>query len=70
MFVEFEFILKEGSDSDMNLCACNSNGDCGYVQIKELIRPTVYESRLDTGKLEPDAGYKMVDTMLDLMKSL
>jgi len=70
MFVEFEFMLKEGSDSKYNLCACNSNGDCGYVQIKELITPTIYESRLDSGKLEPDAGYIMVDTMLDIMKNL
>ena len=70
MFVEFGFMLKEGSDSKYNITTCNSNGDCGYVQIKELITPSIYESRLDTGKLEPDAGYKMVDTMLELMKDL
>jgi len=70
MFVEFEYMLKEGSDSKYNICACNSNGDCGYVQIKELITPSIYESRLDAGKLEPDAGYKMVDAMLDIMKTI
>ncbi len=70
MFVEFGFMLKEGSDSKYNLTTCNSNGDCGYVQIKELITPTVYESRLNEGKLVPEAGYMMVDTMLELMKTL
>ncbi len=70
MFVEFEKMLKAGSDSEMNLCAANANGGCGYVPIKELIKPGIYEARLDSGKLEPDAGYIMVDTMLELMKSL
>ncbi|MBR6747658.1 MAG: hypothetical protein IKM07_01865 [Clostridia bacterium] len=70
MFVEFGFMLKEGSDSDMNITTCNANGDCGYVQIRELLKPGIYESRLDSGKLEPDAGYKMVDAMLEIMKEI
>lgn len=70
MFVEFEFMLKEGSDSKKNLCIANANGGCGYVPIKELMKPGIYEARLDAGKLEADAGYKMVDGMLALMKTI
>ena len=70
MFVEFEFMLKSGSDSGMNLCVCNANGGCGYVPIRELIAPGIYESRLNRGKLVPDAGYIMIDEMLALMKAL
>lgn len=70
MFVEFEQMLKAGSDSAMNLCIANANGGCGYVPIHELIKPGIYEARLDAGKLEPDAGYKMVDGMLELMKTI
>ena len=69
MFVEFEHMIKEGSDSKWNIVACNSNGGCGYVPIRELHAPGIYEARLNTGKLEIDTGYKMVDTLMKLMKN-
>ncbi len=68
MFVEFEYMIKEGSDSKWNIVTCNSNGGCGYVPIRELHAPGIYEARLDSGKLEIDTGYKMVDTLMKLMK--
>ena len=69
MFVEFEHMIKKNSDSEWNIVACNSNGGCGYVPTKELHAPGIYEARLDRGKLEVDTGYRMVDTLLKLMKN-
>ena len=69
MFVEFEYMIKEGSDSRHNLVACNTNVGCGYVPTRELHAPGIYEARLDRGKLEIDTGCKMVDTLLNLMKT-
>lgn len=69
MFVEFERMIKERSDSDVNIVACNSNGGCGYVPTKELHAPGIYEARLDKGKPEADTGYRMVDSLMKLMKN-
>ena len=69
MFVEFEHMIKEGSDSKWNIVTCNSNGGCGYVPTRELHAPGIYEARLNTGKLEIDTGYTMVDTLMKLMKN-
>ena len=71
IFVEFGKMLKEGSPVRYNMPANLANGCVGYVPIRELFVPGVYEARLcSSSQLIPDGGYLMVDKLLELAKKL
>ena len=66
MYVEFQLMLKEKSPASRNFCIALANGPCGYVPIRELFQPGIYEARLNGSQLFEDAGYIMVDKLLEL----
>jgi len=70
MYVEFQFMLKEMSPAKYNFCIGLANGPCGYVPIRELFQPGIYEARLNGNQLVEDAGYIMVDKLLELAYQL
>jgi len=71
IFVEFGLDLKEHSPIKYNMHANLANGCIGYVLIRELFQPGIYEARLCTSsKMTPDAGYMMVDKLLELAEEL
>jgi neutral ceramidase len=46
-----------------------TNGSNGYIAIHEAFEQGGYETKLSTyTNLEPEAGYRMVDTAIDIMK--
>lgn len=70
MYVEFQLMLKEKSPSSKTICISLANGPGGYVPIRELYKPGIYEARLTGDLMVPDAGYIMVDKLLELATSL
>jgi len=71
IFVEFGLDLKEQSPVKYNMHANLANGCIGYVLIRELFQPGIYEARLCvSSKMTPDAGYMMVDKLLELAEEL
>ena len=66
MYVEFQLMLKEKSPSAQTMCIGLANGPCGYVPIRELVQPGIYEARLNRDRLIDEAGYIMVDKLLKL----
>lgn len=70
MYVEFQLMLKEKSPSDKTICIGLANGPCGYVPIRELVQPGIYEARLHQNRLIDDAGYIMVDRLLELAQTI
>ncbi|MEA4888733.1 MAG: hypothetical protein VB070_04625 [Clostridiaceae bacterium] len=66
MYVEFQLMLKAKSPSRQTMCIGLANGPCGYVPIRELFQPGIYEARLNGSQLTMDAGYRMVDKLLEL----
>nr|MBQ4318602.1 hypothetical protein [Clostridia bacterium] len=71
IYVEFGKMLKERSPIKYNMPANLSNDNHDYVPIRELIQPGVYEARLGvSNNLIPDAGYMMVDELIEMAKKL
>jgi hypothetical protein len=70
-YVEFALMLKERSPFKYNMTANLANGCLGYIPIRELFKPGIYEARLcSSSKLIPEAGYIIVDKLLELTASL
>lgn len=71
IYVEFAHYLKKHSPSKFVMSANLANGCVGYIPIKELFKPGIYEARLCvTSQLIPDAGYIMQDRLLELAKKI
>jgi hypothetical protein len=71
IYVEFARLLKAKSPSIHTMTANLANGCVGYVPIRELFQPGIYEARLaSSSKLTPDAGYLMSERLLELAQTL
>ena len=71
IYVEFAKLLKKKSPGKYSMSANLANGCVGYIPIKELFQPGIYESRLCiTSQLTPDAGYDMSEKLLNLYEKL
>ncbi len=70
MYVEFQLMLKQKSPSSQTICIALANGPGGYVPIRELYQPGIYEARLTGDLMIAEAGYIMVDRLLELAASL
>lgn len=69
VFVEFGQKIKTESSFKHNFIFTNSNGLFGYIPLREMFMPTVYESKLGcTSYLDPEAGYIFTDVVLDMSK--
>ncbi len=66
VFTQFGQYIKEHSSTSNNFIVTLANGTYyGYIPVKELFLPTVYEAS-PAGKLTPEAGYIMADKLLDM----
>lgn len=71
IYVEFAHHLKKHSPSSYTMSANLANGCVGYIPIKELFQPGIYEAKLCvTSQLIPAAGYIMSERLLDLAKQI
>lgn len=71
IFVEFGLDIKERSASKYNMVNSLTNGIYGYIPIREAFAQGGYEPRLcATSRLEPEAGYKMADSAVDLLSKI
>jgi neutral ceramidase len=69
VFVEFGLDIKNRSPFKNNMVSTLTNGSNGYIAICEAFKQGGYETKLSTyTNLEPEAGYRMVDTAIDIMK--
>lgn len=69
VFVQFGQKIKRESPFRHNFILTNSNGLYGYLPLRELFMPTVYESKLGcTSYLDPEAGYRVTDAALEMAK--
>jgi neutral ceramidase len=70
-YVEFALMLKKQSPFLYNMTSNLANGCVGYIPIRELFRPGIYEARLcSSSNLSPDAGYIFTENLLGLAKGL
>lgn len=68
IFVQFGKRMKEACDGAAFVSAF-ANDYCGYVPTPDCMRPGVYEARLaPTSALEPAAGDKLCDAIIDMYK--
>jgi len=71
IYVEFGKMLKERSPFKYNMPSNLANGCVGYVPIRELFAPTIYESKIGmSNKIIPDGGYIMVDRLIELASEI
>lgn len=69
MYVEFGKMCKKLRPRAM--VASLANAAVGYVPIRELFQPGIYEARLCEGsQLPPDAGYRMVEALAEMAETL
>ncbi len=70
LFVEYGLQVKAGSPFKYTLVAELTNGSHGYVPTKEAYAEGGYEVRKPVNRLEKDAGVRMVEVSLRLLKGL
>ncbi len=71
IYVEFGKMLKERSPIRYNMMCNLSNGAFGYVPIRELFLPGIYEASVRmSNRLDPEAGYVMVDELIRLAEKI
>jgi len=71
IFVEFGLDIKNRSPFKYNMVNSLANGIFGYIPVREAFAQGGYEPRLcATSRLEEEAGYKMVDNIVDLLGTL
>ena len=71
IFVEFGKMLKNRSPIKYNMPANLSNGAYGYVPIRELFQPGVYEASVGmSNRLDPEAGYLMTDELIRMAERI
>ncbi len=69
-FSEFRELIKEGSPFQKYF-AIEMNGSYhGYIPTKGLEETAVYEASPNSNTLSPEAGYDMVDALLEIAKEL
>ncbi len=71
IYVEFAGMIKKGSPIKYSITANLSNGAYGYVPIRELFQPGIYEASVGmSNRLDPEAGYMMTDELLRLAEDI
>ncbi len=71
IYVEFALDLKARTKGRHVMTANLANGFLGYVPIRAMFRPGVYESRICcTAQTRPEAGYDMTDRVFALGETL
>ena len=71
IYVEFGKMLKERSPIRYNIPANLANGAYGYVPIRELVQPGIYEASVwMSDKLTVDAGYLMADELIAMAERI
>ena len=68
VFYHFGIDLKERCGSDKSIIATCCNGAYGYVPTRDLFFDTIYESKPGSNRLDHEAGYMMVDKLLEMSK--
>ena len=68
IFCHFGLMLKEKCGTDKRFVATLCNGSYGYVPTREMFYDTIYESKPGANKLNQEAGYMMVDKLLEMSK--
>jgi hypothetical protein len=70
VFSWFGHYIKENSPSEFNIIATLSNGNTGYIPVREAFKyPFLYETALcHHSCLDPEAGYIIVDKALELAR--
>ena len=66
IFCFFGLSLKEKCQYPKRIVASYCNGAYGYVPTKEMFHDTVYESLPGSNRLEKNAGYIMVDKLIEM----
>lgn len=66
IFYQFGVYIKENSPFERSFVATLSNGSSGYIPIRELFLPHIYESKLNKDSLVADAGYIIADKALEM----
>lgn len=68
IFCYFGIDLKKRCGTDKRIVATYCNAGFGYVPTRDMFYDTVYESKPGANKLEHEAGYMMVDKLLEMSK--
>lgn len=68
IYCYFGLSLKEKCGTKKRIVASYCNGLYGYVPTKDLFFDTIYESRPGSNRLSADAGYIMVEKLLEMSK--
>ena len=66
IYCYFGLSLKEKCGTKKRMVASYCNGLYGYIPTKELFYDTIYESRPGSNRLSADAGYIMVEQLLEM----
>lgn len=66
IYCYFGLSLKEKCGSKKRIVASYCNGLYGYIPTRELFYDTIYESRPGSNRLSSDAGYIMVEKLLEM----
>ena len=70
-YTEFAAMLKKRSPFKYNMTVNLANGCLGYLPIRELFKPGIYEARLcSSSQMIPDAGYIIVENLLLLADNM
>lgn len=68
IYCYFGLLLKEKCGTQKRIVASYCNGLYGYVPTRDLFYDTIYESRPGSNRLSTDAGYIMVEKLLEMSK--
>ncbi len=68
IYCHFGIDLKKRADASMCIVATCCNATYGYVPTKDLLYESIYSSRAGSNRLHSDAGYIMVDKLLEMSK--
>lgn len=68
IFCHFGIDLKKRCGSSKRIVASYCNGGFGYVPTRDMFYDTIYESKPGANKLDHEAGYMMVDKLLEMSK--
>ena len=68
IYCHFGLDIKKRLGAQKRIVATCCNGAYGYVPTKDLLYESIYSSRAGSNRLHSDAGYMMVDKLLEMSK--
>ncbi|MBR6729002.1 MAG: neutral/alkaline non-lysosomal ceramidase N-terminal domain-containing protein [Clostridia bacterium] len=68
IFCHFGLSLKEQCGTNKRFVASQCNASLGYVPTRDMFYDTIYESKPGSNRLETEAGYMMVEKLLEMSK--